>query len=397
MMQPNVRVSGETRRLKMRKLWALGLAGTMCMMQVYPSSAFAQTPAATGAASAKPAAPAAVPAAGAKPAAAAGAAKPAGAGATAATAKPNLAEAKKQYQDGEAKFKAGNYAEALVAFQAADAIKPTPQSARYIGLTQDKLGKYAEAIAGYERFLAEVPPKMEKESDEAKKRIDEIKAMPGKVHVDSTPPGAKLEVDDKVLQNTTPADFEITAGKHRIHATAEGFMPQDKEIEVMFASKQDVKFELEAVPPPPPPPPVPVAENPPPPPPAPPPPPPRSKIPAYVTGGLAVVSAGIGTVFGILALSDKSDFDKNPTADKADDGENHALIADMAFGVAITFGVTSAVLFLTNDEPAAAAAAKAKAKAQVAKGAPPAPPKVTVRPAPIITPHGGGAGALIRF
>ena len=75
-------------------------------------------------------------------------------------------------------------------------------------------------------------------------------------------------------------------------------------------------------------------------------------VPAFVTGGLAVAAAGVGTVFGIIALSNKSDFDKNPTTQTADDGDTHALIADMAFGVALTFGVTSAVLFLTKDESA---------------------------------------------
>ena len=41
----------------------------------------------------------------------------------------------------------------------------------------------------------------------------------------------------------------------------------------------------------------------------------------------------------------------------ADDTERNALIADMAFGVAITLGVTGVVL-LTSDDSAAAASAK---------------------------------------
>lgn len=373
MMQPNVRAGAgsETRRLKtsrptvLRSLVALGLAGTMSLGQVLPSVAHAQTAPAAGAAD-----------------------KPA--------AKPSPAEAKKQLTEGEKKFKAGSYTEALAAFQASDSIKPTPQTARYIGLTQDKLENYPEAVAGYERFLAEVPPKMDKEAEEARKRIEEIKALPGKVQLQTAPAGATVTLDGKALESVTPTEFEVAPGKHTLQVTAEGFVAQEKEIEVAFASAQSVTVELEAVPPPPPPPPPPIAEAPAPAPEPPPPPPQRSKLPAYITGGLAVAAAGVGTVFGILALNDKSDFDKNPTAAKADDGENHALIADMAFGVAITFGVTSAVLFLTKDEPAATAAAKAQD--QVAKKtSPPAPPKVTVRPAPIITPHGGGAGALIRF
>ena len=99
----------------------------------------------------------------------------------------------------------------------------------------------------------------------------------------------------------------------------------------------------------------------------------------------------MGTGFGIKALSQSSDFDKNPTTKKADDGENNALVADMMFGVAITFGVTSAVLFLASDSPASAKAAAPKtAKAPPKK-------KITVIPAPYVTPTGGGAGALVQF
>jgi hypothetical protein len=118
-------------------------------------------------------------------------------------------------------------------------------------------------------------------------------------------------------------------------------------------------------------------------------------VPAYVTGGLAIVAAGVGTVFGIMTLSDKSDFDKNPTTSTADNGDTHALITDMAFGVALTFGVTSAVLFLTKDEPPATSSAAHKpvtAKAQSDKNR-----HVTVTPTPMVGAHSGGAGLTVRF
>ena len=101
-----------------------------------------------------------------------------------------------------------------------------------------------------------------------------------------------------------------------------------------------------------------------------------------------------GTVFGIMTLSDKSDFDKNPTTSTADNGDTHALISDMAFGVALTFGVTSAVLFLTKDEAPAQSSAAHKtttAKADAKKN------RVTITPTPVVGPHSGGAGVLLRF
>ncbi len=112
-----------------------------------------------------------------------------------------------------------------------------------------------------------------------------------------------------------------------------------------------------------------------------------------MTGGLAVVAAGVGTVFGIITLNDKSNFDKNPTSSTADDGNTHALITDMAFGIALTFGVTSAVLFLTKDEPPPAAASAAARNAQLAKEK----SRVTITPTPMVSAHSGGAGLVVRF
>jgi PEGA domain len=237
---------------------------------------------------------------------------------------------------------------------------------------------------------------MTKEADETRARETEIKAMPGKLHVDATPAGAQVTLAGKPAQ-PVPADLELAPGKYQLHVSADGYTAKDQDLDVTFASQQQLKIDLEPAPAPPPPPPV-VAVAPPPPAPAPAqplPPEPRSKVPAYVTGGLAIVAAGVGTVFGVLALGDKSDFDKNPSSSKADDGENHALIADMAFGVAITFGVTSAVLFLTKDEalqppPAAQTPSQKKLAAEKAN-------KLRIVPAPIVSPHGAGAGALIRF
>ncbi len=332
-------------------------------------------------ATAKPAAPATPPAA--KPAAA----KP-------VDPKPLMAS-------GEKKFKAGDFAGALTDFEAANAAKASPEGDRFVGLCQDNLGHFTEAVAAYEKFLANVPPKMKEQGDETRKRVEAIKTMPGKIHVETTPAGAKITVDLATNPNAqpnataTPVDLDLPAGHHTLKIAAEGYQTVDKELDVTFGSKQDVKLELARNEPPPPPPPPVVAEAPAPAPTPPPPPPPepRSKVPAYVTGAVAIVATGVGIGFGVKALGQSSDFDKNPTTKKADDGENNALVADMMFGIAITFGVTSAVLFLSNDAPASAKANLPKATA----AATPKKAKITVTPAPYVTPTGGGASALVRF
>jgi hypothetical protein len=85
------------------------------------------------------------------------------------------------------------------------------------------------------------------------------------------------------------------------------------------------------------------------PPPKPPPKEPKNPLPAYITLGVGAAGAVVGTIFGIQALSAKSDFDKNPTNENADRAERDALIADMGFAVAITLGITGIVLLVSDD------------------------------------------------
>jgi hypothetical protein len=310
----------------------------------------------------------------------------------AAAKPPDLTAAKRHYADGEKKFKAGDFAGALTDFQAANDIKAAPQSERYIGLCEDSLGHLPEAVSWYDKFLTHVPEKMSVQGDEIRKRDTDIRALPGKVHVESNPAGASVAIDGKPQPAPTPTDVELAPGTHSVRLTQTGRVPAEKQVDVAFASSQTVTADLEPeAAPPPPPPPEPVASAPPPPPSAPPPPAaPRSRVPAYITGGLAVAAAAVGTVFGVIALNDKSNFDANPTTQTADDGDTHALIADMAFGVALTFGVTSAVLFFTKDEqpaPAPATTARAVEKKKA----------VTFTPAPWVGSRSGGAGFLVQF
>ncbi len=281
------------------------------------------------------------------------------------------------FASGEKKFKAADYAGALTDFEASNAAAAGPEKVRYIGQCHDNLGHFAAAATAYQAFLASPPkgPDAQKQVDETTKRLEAIKAMPGKLTVTSTPAGARLVVDDKPYDKPTPTELELTPGKHKIVVSADKLLPAEREVEVAFASKGELAVQLQdaTVPPPPPPPP----------------PEPVSKLPAYITGGIAIVAAGIGTGFGIKALTRQDDFKANPTPKIADSGENNALISDMAFGVAITFGVTSAVLFFSDT---ATDAKTGKSGTSVAKKSGP-----SITPTPIVTKNGGGAGALVRF
>ncbi|HVY49437.1 MAG TPA: PEGA domain-containing protein [Minicystis sp.] len=307
--------------------------------------------------------------------------------------------AKKTFGEAQKKFEAGDYAGAVVLYKQADDLIPGARPKYQIAKSLDKLNKVPEAVSAYQVFLDSHPDpdKMKDPIADATARLDALKKTPGKVHINVEPPavlktpkGVAITVDNKVPPNAPePATFVVAPGHHVLEGKAEGYEPARVEFDLNYAESRDVTLTFkEAAPPPPPP--VAAAPAPAPAPPPPPPPAPRSPVPAYVTLGLAGAGVVVGTIFGITALSAKSTFKDKPTTDNADAVDRDALISDMSFAVALTFGVTGAVLLLSNNDTAAektGATQPAKSTSFLKRGF----------IAPFVGPTGGGAVGTFKF
>lgn len=338
------------------------------------------------AAKAAPATPAAKPA---KTTATAPAGKAAAAPAAAAPDKKTKDAARKAYGEGEKAYAAGDFTAAYAGYSKANELIPSVQASYWASKSLDQSGKTDEAIQGYEALLAD--PNASKIGEEkladAHARLAALKAsLVGEVTVSTAAVGAVLLVDGTPQAGPLPAVLKLSPGPHKLTLTAEGYEAKEVDLQVQAGTKVQQSIEMAPKAPPPPVPP-PVAET------APPPPPPpaekRSKVPAYVTLGIAAGGAVVGTIFGVKALSAKSDFDNNPTTEHADDTERNALIADMAFGVALTLGVTGIVLLTSGDDEGTAKAAKLHE--------PPKAPKATLRVLPYVGRESGGAAARLTF
>ncbi|HTA93665.1 MAG TPA: PEGA domain-containing protein [Polyangiaceae bacterium] len=298
--------------------------------------------------------------------------------------------ARKAYGEGEKAYAANDFAAAYTAFSKAVELIPTPAAAYWAAKSLDQQNKTADAIKAYETLLADpnIGHLGDEKTTDAQTRLATLKAgQVGEVTVSSAAVGAQLAVDGVIQSGLLPIVLKLAPGPHKLTLTAPGYDAKDVDVDVKSGVKVEQKVDLaEHVAPPPEPPPTPeVAPTPPP----PPPPEKHSKVPAYVTLGIATGGAIIGTIFGVQALQSKSDFDSNPTTKSADDTERNALIADMAFGVAVTLGVTGIVLLTSSDDATAAPAAKA-AKLHT-------PPKGTFHVLPYVGRESGGAAALLTF
>jgi hypothetical protein len=287
-------------------------------------------------------------------------------------------QAREAYAEGEAKFKAEDYAGAAEGYRRANEILPSPQAQFKVAAALDKAGKTTEAVEAYEKFLATAPAdKMDEQKTQAKDRVGAL--AQGSITVLSEPGDAMVKIDGAPAEGKTPLKTKVKPGKHTVEVSLADHETVSKEVDVTPNGDARVSVKLPSTAPPPAPPPV-VAVAPPAPPPEKPAEPPPSKTPAYVTLGLAGAGAIVGTIFGIAALGSKSDFDKTPTTKTADSAERNALISDMAFGAAVTLGVTGTVLYLN-----------ATKKQEAAKAA------SSFRIAPIVTPKTQGAAATFSF
>ena len=300
-----------------------------------------------------------------------------------APSKADREKAKAAFKRGEEKFASGDFAGAAEAFKEANSIIPAPQASYRLALSLDKAGKTSDAAAAYKQFLDATPPeKMAEQKTAAETRFKELSA--GTVKLSSTPAGAVVTVDGVPASGPTPLTLSLTPGAHSVVLSVPSHEPVTRELTIAAGTSSDVAVELKPIPPPAPPPvattlaPPPVSPSATPEPPVKDDPPP-SKVPAYVTLGLAGAGVVVGTIFGLKALSSRSDFKDAPTTSKADDTERNALIADMAFGVALTLGITGTVLLLSNNK-----------KAEPAKTA-------RLRLLPVLTPQTQGAAAVLRF
>ncbi len=296
--------------------------------------------------------------------------------------------ARKAYTEGEKAYAAGDFNAANTGYARANELIPSSHAAYWAAKSLDQAGKTDDAVRAYEALLAD--PGSSKIGDEklsdAQTRLAQLKAAQiGEVTVTSLPASAAVSVDGVVQTGAPPLVLKLAPGPHKLKATAEGFEPQEVDLKITAGSKLEQKLELKphALPPPPPPA-VPAIA-----PPAPPPPPAEahSRVPGYVTIGIAGAGAIVGTIFGVKALQSKSDFNDNPTTKSADDTERNALIADMAFGVAVTLGVTGIVLLTSSDETTEAP------KAATLR----LPPKRTLRVLPYLGRESGGAAARLTF
>jgi hypothetical protein len=270
---------------------------------------------------------------------------------------PTIAEARREYDQGRQLLLNNQPAEALPHFERAYQLRSNPIVLLPIAQSQVALGRIADAIATYERYLrerADAPDRAQIEQ-----QLAELRRRPATVHVESTPPGGRIVIDGRDTGQVTPADVPVDPGHHAVRIELSGHTAHASEFDAPPGGRVEVTGTLAAEAPSTP---TPPPETTPPPEATPPPAPPeerRTSPAVWVAAGLTGAGVVAGTVFGFMALGELSEFNARPSVEVRDRGETYALLSDISFGVAVLSAAVGAVVFFSDRgesaEPARAA------------------------------------------
>jgi len=250
-------------------------------------------------------------------------------------------------------------AEALEHFERANKLLPTPRALTQIALAEQALNRWVEAEQHLMIALASADDPWIAQNRAA---LDEARDLIGKhlgwVTVKGAVDGAELFVNGRLVGRLPlAAPVRVVAGDVSLELRAEGFTPSSRGLQVLPGARTTETMTLErradatARRPRPPPPhdDAPRGSSP-------------KRTAGFVLGAIGMVGGGIGTYFGVRALSLKSDRDRecdvtgcSQTGLDADrDGRRAASFSVVGFAVGVAGLGASAWLLLTAAAPAAA-------------------------------------------
>jgi hypothetical protein len=159
---------------------------------------------------------------------------------------------------------------------------------------------------------------------EANDELFRPRAEPGKIQVDSAPPGARVAIDNAYLGVTPLISGTLLAGKHNVRVEVDGRFPWTSKVEVRPGQELQIKLTPDNLPQ-------------------------RRRWPPYLAYGSAAGAAlafAAGGFLGELSQLQPNGSNRQAAMDDFDQKQRFALTANIAFGVGAVLAITSAYTFI---------------------------------------------------
>jgi len=159
-------------------------------------------------------------------------------------------EARQLFMDGAERFSAEEYAGALESFTASYALRQVPIVLFNMAQTLRLLGRDAQALLAYERYLLEetdLDPERAAAIDET---MNELRARLAGVRLLVTMPGVEVRVGTRLLGTSPfPDVLWVEPGRQTFTATREGYRDATRTTTLRAGSEHDVRLGMEEIPP----------------------------------------------------------------------------------------------------------------------------------------------------
>jgi len=285
------------------------------------------------------------------------------------------AAAESLFDDGLKAMKSGHFAEACPKLEESERIDPAVGTLLYLGECYEKMGRTASAWATFREAASAAQAQGETERTRvAASRADRLQPSLSKLTLKVVPETAQLPTLRVTRDNVSVAKtlfgvaIPVDPGRYRIVASADGYQSHEVEIEVL-ANGDSKSLEIPALavsttppvaaagaasaaanapgsaPTQKPEPAEPAGAN-------------GLRTASYVTGALGVISLGVGTYFGVKAISKNNDAqdlcpDANACHDPAGesltkDAQSAATVSNITIGVGAALAVAGVVLYVIS-------------------------------------------------
>jgi hypothetical protein len=154
-------------------------------------------------------------------------------------------KAKSLAKAAEVMYGEGRLDQALPLFLKAYELDPAPALLYNIARIHDKKGELARAREYYEKYVA-LETDVERQSKGRVKLEAVLDRIPGRLVVESDPPGATMEVDGRPVTAGRPV--EVRRGSHDVSGRMDRYQPSKRIVEVAPGGETRVKLEMRPLP-----------------------------------------------------------------------------------------------------------------------------------------------------
>jgi hypothetical protein len=155
-------------------------------------------------------------------------------------------DARKQFDEGVALAKRGQWDGARTSFRAAYDASKNPRVLFNVAISERQLGRYAAAIDVFNRELTEGKGVLspEEESD-IRSIIGGLEKLVGALTIDVSEPGAEIYVDgDRVGQSPLPGPIRLQLGRRNVRASKSGFSDATDSIELQGGGSGKIALKM---------------------------------------------------------------------------------------------------------------------------------------------------------